>query len=119
MAGLEEFASEVGSQSPSRRETIEESKSPRGTPSKHGNSIFSFVKEICNEKKKVINGYFRQNPSLMYKLMYHAIFDFPAILDFDNKRTFFRQEIKNNIRQSQNRYFNDGIDLIIKRDEIF
>ena len=97
-----------------------EAHSPKGTPSKSSNSImFSFVKEICNEKKKVINTYFRQNPTLMYKLMYHAIFDFPAILDFDNKRTFFRQEIKNNKRQSQNRYMNEDIDLVVKRDQIF
>jgi hypothetical protein len=68
MKGLEGLDDNSSQGSPSKRDKIFEPEE---------NSIFAFVKEICNEKKKIINSYFRQNPQFMHKLMYHTLLDYP------------------------------------------
>lgn len=57
----------------------------------------------------------KQNPNLLNTTFSTVISKYPQLLDFENKRTYFRNEVK---KLKQNHAYDD-IRLNIRRSEVF
>lgn len=64
---------------------------------------------------KLINLIIKQNPTLLYETFSSLISKFPYMLDFENKRVYFKTELKN---LKRDRVY-DNISLKVRRHEVF
>lgn len=71
----------------------------------------SFTEKNC----KVINLLIRQNPNLLNDTFNSLVVRFPALLDFENKRTYFKSEM----RELRPERGHDTIRLNLRRSEVF
>lgn len=71
--------------------------------------------KFCDRNRKVLNILIKQNPSLLQDTLHTLVSEFPALLDFENKRAYFRAEIR---KLRPDRAF-DTIRLQVRRSEVF
>ena len=70
---------------------------------------------FCDKNRKVLNILVKQNPALLQDTFHSLVTKFPVLLDFENKRTHFRSEIR---KLKPDRNF-DTIRLQVRRAEVF
>lgn len=70
---------------------------------------------FCMANKRLINKMIKQRPSMFVKELEQMIKYMPNLLDFENKRTYFKKELA---KLKRNQY-HDQIQLFIRRDDIF
>ena len=70
---------------------------------------------FCDRNRKVLNLLVKQNPSLLKDTFNSLVTKFPSLLDFENKRKYFRTEIRS--LRPQRGY--DSIRLNVRRHEVF
>ena len=96
--------------------------SPGG--SKHGHFKSSSVPNAimlgeCIEKhRKIFNDYIKNTPSLLSGSFSLFVSHFPKLIDFDNKRAFFRSQLHKKTQQKEDHY-GHPLTLTIRRDNIF
>ena len=73
------------------------------------------MQKFCDDNKKLLNNFIKQNPSLLNESFSTLIKKYPFLIEFDNKKLYFRSEIK---KLRPNRNF-DSIRLQIRRSQIF
>ncbi len=71
--------------------------------------------ELCFSNKKVVNKLIKQKSQNFLQEMEPIIRQMPNLLDFENKRFFFRQELR---KLKKNQYY-EQIHLYIRREDIF
>lgn len=59
-----------------------------------GSEVHAIFDQFCESNRKVINILVKQNPNLLNDTLNTIITHFPHLLDFDNKRIYFRSEMK-------------------------
>lgn len=80
--------------------------------------ISSKIEELnrfCTLNKKIINQLIKSKPNLFVEELEELIKYMPNLLDFENKRQYFRKELA---KMKRNHHHND-INLMIRRDNIF
>ena len=70
-----------------------------------------FTEKNC----KVINLLIRQNPNLLHDTFNSLVLKFSTLLDFENKRTYFKTEL----REKRADHGHDNIKLHVRRPEVF
>ncbi len=79
------------------------------------NPRISMCSDFCFKNKRVINKLIRQKPQAFLVEIDSLIRDMPHLLDFDNKRWWFKQELKK-LKRAQ---YHEQVSLYIRRDDIF
>jgi HECT-domain (ubiquitin-transferase)/Domain of Unknown Function (DUF913)/Ubiquitin binding region len=80
-----------------------------------GTSLNDNFQKFCDRNRKVLNILVKQNPTLLQDTFHSLVTEFPGLLDFENKRTYFRSEIRK-LRPDRNF---DSIRLQVRRAEVF
>lgn len=80
-----------------------------------GQSNSESFQKFCDKHRKVLNILVKQNPSLLQDTFKTLVTEFPALLDFENKRTYFRSEIRK-MKPERNM---ESIRLQVRRAEVF
>lgn len=80
-----------------------------------GTVIGERFQTFCDKNRKVLNLLVKQNPSLLNDTFNSLVTRFPSLLDFENKRNFFRAEIR---KMRPERGY-DTIRLHVRRNEVF
>ena len=80
-----------------------------------GTSLNDNFQKFCDRNRKVLNILVKQNPLLLQDTFHSLVTEFPALLDFENKRSYFRSEIRK-LRPDRNF---DSIRLQVRRTEVF
>lgn len=73
------------------------------------------ISKFCQVNKRIINKIIKNNPQHFVNQFEDLIRYMPNLLDFENKRVFFKKELMKLKRNQQN----GQIDLFIRRDNIF
>lgn len=71
--------------------------------------------KFCLINERIINKMFKQNKSLYNNDFDRLIMFMPNLLNFENKRTFFKAKLS----QMRKNYGQNILQLLIKRDDIF
>jgi E3 ubiquitin-protein ligase HUWE1 len=74
------------------------------------------LSNFCMVNKRIINKMIKQKPNLFVNELEGLIRHMPNLLDFDNKRTYFKKELG---KLKRNNLYGDQIQLYIRRDDIF
>mmetsp|Transcript_8385 Transcript_8385/g.16642 ORF Transcript_8385/g.16642 Transcript_8385/m.16642 type:complete len:2837 (+) Transcript_8385:32-8542(+) len=72
-------------------------------------------KVFTDKNRKVLNLLVRQNPTLLEDTLNSLITKFPQLLDFENKRTYFKTEMR---KLKPERNF-ESIRLLVRREQVF
>ena len=80
-----------------------------------GSSYSDNFSKFCDKNRKVLNILVKQNSTLLQDTFHTLVTEFPALLDFENKRTYFRSEMRK-LRPDRNF---DSIRLQVRRSEVF
>jgi hypothetical protein len=72
-------------------------------------------KVFTDKNRKVLNLLVRQNPGLLEDTLNSLITKFPQLLDFENKRTYFKAEMR---KLKPERNF-ESIRLLVRREQLF
>ena len=75
------------------------------------------VANFCDKHKRVINMFVKQTPGLLSRGFAPMVKVSPHVLDFDNKRHYFRSKLKSARTNDQHRY--DTIRLRVRRSDVF
>jgi hypothetical protein len=81
----------------------------------HVGQSSEYFQKFCDKHRKVLNILIKQNPSILQDTFRILVFEFPALLDFENKRFYFRSEIRK-LRPERSL---DSIRLQVRRPEVF
>lgn len=73
------------------------------------------LSQFCLVNKRIINKMIKSKPSLFANELEGLIKHMPNLLDFENKRVYFKKEIAK-LKRSQ---YHEQIQLFIRRDDIF
>lgn len=71
--------------------------------------------QFCKQHRRPLNALIKQTPSLLNKSFSPVLKHMPHCLDFDNKRAYFRSQLRS--RRMESRY--ETIRLRVRRSEIF
>ncbi|CAE7022008.1 UPL2 [Symbiodinium natans] len=71
--------------------------------------------QFCKQHRRPLNALIKQTPSLLSKSFSSVLKHMPHCLDFDNKRAYFRSQLRS--RRMESRY--ETIRLRVRRSEIF
>ena len=71
--------------------------------------------QFCKQHRRPVNALIKQTPSLLNKSFSPVLKHMPQCLDFDNKRAYFRSQLRS--RRMESRY--ETIRLRVRRSEIF
>ncbi|CAE8635394.1 unnamed protein product [Polarella glacialis] len=71
--------------------------------------------QFCKQHRKPLNALIKQSPALLNKSFSPVLKHLPSCLDFDNKRAYFRSQLRS--RRMESRY--ETIRLRVRRTEIF
>eukprot|EP00930_Biecheleria_cincta_P024231 TRINITY_DN17362_c0_g1_i1.p1 TRINITY_DN17362_c0_g1~~TRINITY_DN17362_c0_g1_i1.p1 ORF type:complete len:3719 (+),score=933.30 TRINITY_DN17362_c0_g1_i1:1202-11158(+) len=91
-----------------------------------GRNVFAELNEVsqversrfglfCKQHRRPLNALIKQTPSLLNKSFSPVLKHLPSCLDFDNKRAYFRSQLRS--RRAESRY--ETIRLRVRRTEIF
>lgn len=80
-----------------------------------GQSSTEYFQKFCDKHRKVLNILIKQNPGILQDTFKTLVTEFPALLDFENKRSYFRAEI----RKMRPERSIDTIRLQVRRPEVF
>lgn len=73
------------------------------------------LSQFCLINKKIINKLIKQKPQLFAEALEQFVKYMPNLLDFDNKRGYFKKELA---KLKRNHHHQD-VNLMIRRDNIF
>ena len=81
------------------------------------NNRLEELSKFCIANKRIINKMIKQDRNLFENDLKIIITYMPNFLDFENKRTYFKQQLKK--LKGSDYLYGEQINLKIKRDEIF
>lgn len=119
-------AEEGDARSEANRPTMTEGGSASSQPAKAPKHVFAEFHEqsaaeksrfgqFCKKHRRPLNALLKQTPSLLSKSFQPVLQLMPSCLDFDNKRAYFRSQLRS--RRLESRY--QTIRLRVRRNEIF
>jgi E3 ubiquitin-protein ligase HUWE1 len=81
----------------------------------YGRTNSAMFEKFTETHSKLLNLIIRQNPNLLYETFSSLVTKFPYLLDFENKRVYFKAELRN---MRRDRGY-DNISLRVRRHEVF